>query len=48
VVPRPVVVEACELGEARRALNLHLADRKSLRGAWLLREVLGPPVALKP
>jgi hypothetical protein len=45
--PRPIVVEACELTPAREELNKHLEDRHSLRGAWLLREVLGPPVALQ-
>ncbi|MBT3293902.1 MAG: hypothetical protein HN919_11490 [Verrucomicrobia bacterium] len=45
--PRPIVVEACELTPARQELNKHLEDRHSLRGAWLLREVLGPPVALQ-
>jgi hypothetical protein len=45
--PRPVIVEACELNPAREELNKHLEDATSLRGAWLLREVLGPPVGLK-
>ena len=45
--PAPIVVEACELTPAREELNKHLEDRNSLRGAWLLREVLGPPVALR-
>ncbi|MDP6811354.1 MAG: hypothetical protein QGH31_11640 [Kiritimatiellia bacterium] len=45
--PRPVIVEACELNPARKELNKHLEDATSLRGAWLLREVLGPPVGLR-
>ncbi len=45
--PRPIVVEACKLSPLRVALNEHLADKQSLRGAWLLREVLGPPVGLR-
>jgi len=45
--PRPVIVEACELTPARQELNKHLEDATSLRGAWILREVLGPPVGLR-
>ncbi len=45
--PRPVIVEACELNPSRAELNKHLEDARSLRGAWILREVLGPPVALR-
>jgi hypothetical protein len=47
VARRPVTVEACELSTLRKALDDHLSDRQSLRGAWLLREVLGPPVGLR-
>ncbi|MBL7077989.1 MAG: hypothetical protein ISS31_11030 [Kiritimatiellae bacterium] len=45
--PRPIIVEACELSPMRQELNKHLEDTRSLRGAWILREVLGPPVALR-
>ncbi len=45
--PRPMVVEECDLSPLRKALDEHLSDRQSLRGAWLLREVLGPPVGLR-
>ncbi len=43
----PIIVEACELTPARQELNKHIEDSRSLRGAWILREVLGPPVALR-
>ena len=36
-----------ERAPAERALRNHLMSRSSLRRAWLLKEVLGPPVALR-
>ncbi len=47
-LPRSVYAHTTETNPLRDSLTASLRGRQSLRNAWLLREVLGPPVGLRP